>query len=439
MSLSYFIICLINAALMVYVFLLFFDSISQYRFSFLNKFIFCGCQTIIFSAILFFIPIGPMRTLLLVAMPITTSLVFKLKWYNHLFLSFLIFSICAVSELITTMLISSIFSVNALLATQGAFEIIGIILSKLISIVFVILLRIKKYRVLYNTSLVQIVSLLFIPLSTIIVIMVHVNLIIHIPVEIPYLTLTCLISYIILIASNIVVFQLMDYTFNMKEQEKKLLTALQLIRTQKQQYMQLQEHHSTLKKLRHDQKNFLIGIISQLKNQRIEETIKVLENEFNHLNSSEISFLSGIIPTIVQLKSDVAKQYNINIHISYNNLQNIHIPDIDIAIILGNALDNAIEATRNTQVSDKNIELNIRTTEDTILISIFNPVKENIDTQHLVSTKKNPQNHGIGVISMKNIAQKYNGNVMFTCEDLTFITRILLQNAANDHSDLDDE
>lgn len=427
-----FAICLFNAALMIYTFLLFFDALAPHRFRFLYRLLFCGGLIILFSAILYFLPVSPFRSLLLVAMPIIASWIFDLKWYNRLLLSILIFSIGAVSELITTVLISSVFSVNTLLATQGVFEIIGIILSKLITIVFVTFFRIKKYKILYHTSLFKIATLLLIPTSTIFVIVVHVNLLTHVTVESLYLNATYLVSYILLIASNIIVFQFMDFSFKAQEKDKQYQIALQLIETQKQQYIQLQEHNLTLQKIRHDQKNFLIGLISQLKNEQVNETIPKLEKELSDLNSHDITFQNGIIPTIIQLKSNVAEEHGIGIDVTYNRMQNIHISDIDIAIILGNALDNAIEATQKVQNENKKINITIRATGETVLISIFNPVIDNVNTEHLVSTKTDKHNHGFGILSIQSIAQKYNGTVLFTCEDLVFVTRIFLQNPSNE-------
>jgi len=176
-----------------------------------------------------------------------------------------------------------------------------------------------------------------------------------------------------------------------------------------------------------------------LKNEQINETIPKLEKELSNLSSHDITFQNGIIPTIIQLKSNVAQEHGIGIDVTYNSMQNIHISDIDIAIILGNALDNAIEATQKVQNDNKKINITICATGDTVLISIFNPVINNVNTDHLVSTKKDKRNHGLGIISIKSIAQKYNGNVLFTCEDFVFVTRIFLQNQNNECSVLANE
>lgn len=57
---------------------------------------------------------------------------------------------------------------------------------------------------------------------------------------------------------------------------------------------------------------------------------------------------------------------------------------------------------------------------------------DNVNTERLVSTKTDEQSHGFGILSIQSIAQKYNGTVLFTCEDLVFVTRIFLQNPSNE-------
>lgn len=66
------------------------------------------------------------------------------------------------------------------------------------------------------------------------------------------------------------------------------------------------------------------------------------------------------------------------------------------------------------------------------VIVIKNPVEHKLDTTNLPSTKRRDGTHGYGLTSMKNIAAKYDGEVVLTCDEQTFQTTILLKNPAEE-------
>ena len=103
---------------------------------------------------------------------------------------------------------------------------------------------------------------------------------------------------------------------------------------------------------------------------------------------------------------------------------------VDFAIILGNALDNAIEASAKIANSDDRIvSISISVKNKSLIISIINPVAHDVDINHLITTKQQSNLHGFGILSMKNVASKYHGEIAFQCENKMFTTHILLMNS----------
>ena len=418
---------------MVYTFVLFFDSFSEQRFSVHIYSLYTIGLTIVYTIVLYFVPLGMLRTLLLISMPVLTSLLFKFKWYNHIFLSLLIFAIGSVAELAVAAVISTLFSISPHEATHGIFQIIGIILSKLVIIVFITIFRIRKYKILYARSPQKFYFLFLIPISAIVVVFVHVYWFLQIPFTSQPLSVSNIISYIVLIVSNIISFQIVDTSYKNAEKDKQLATAQELIQAQAEQYKQLQEHNSLILKMRHDHRNFLIGLINELENGKSESALTSLQNEYKLLTDQyETELQSNIVETIVKVKTTVAKEHKITINFTYEELEKIRISPIDIAIILGNALDNAIEATQKIDSSNKAIDILININSNLIVIAIKNPVISDVDVNNLISTKRADQSYGFGIISMKNIAAKYDGDVIFTCEDKKFNTRIVLRNVIDE-------
>ena len=96
-----------------------------------------------------------------------------------------------------------------------------------------------------------------------------------------------------------------------------------------------------------------------------------------------------------------------------------------MAILLGNALDNAIEAVLGI-AEEKKISVSVIKNGSLVTLSVKNPVKENFVATNLKTTKKDKAMHGFGIESMKKIAEKYKGEIITEAEDGIFkLTAVL--------------
>lgn len=422
------IINLFNASLMVYTFYLFFDYFADKK---LNKWVhylllvFIG---LILTGIVSFVPIGIPRTILLFLIPLMVSLLFRLKWYNHILLSILVHAMGGISEFIVTVLISIVFSVDTQTATQGIFQILGIILSKMILFFVLVIMRLLKYKLSYSLTPKKAITLLMIPTSTTVISLIHINLFVKFPVESQLIIYSSLISYIILVLSNIIVFHLIDHSYKESEKEKQLSTVTELLQAQAKQYEQMQEHNNTVMKLRHDQKNFIIGLISELESGEIATAKNALKNQLDLLKKPDEFEFNNIVSAVLKTKSEYASKVDVQIDFQYSELHKIQASAVDIAIILGNALDNAIEATQATGKENRIIHTIVKVNHDLIVIIIKNPVAKDVDVTNLISTKRNDGSKGFGIASIKELVKKHDGEVIFKCQNMIFETNIVMRN-----------
>lgn len=242
-----------------------------------------------------------------------------------------------------------------------------------------------------------------------------------------FLSITC---YTFLIFSNILVLNLLEHLYQDVEKENELIFAKKLIDSQTNQYQQLLDYNKNILKLQHDHKNFLLGLICEIEQNHIDSVISSLKTQCETLKLPyHSSSPHGIIGTIVNSKSELAIQKGITLDFSHSELQNIYISEIDLAIILGNALDNAIEALEETKEQlDKIISLTIKIHNNQVIIIVKNNVDNDVDTENLQTTKSNREHHGLGILSIKNLAAKYSGDAIFSCVNKTFQVYVVLQN-----------
>lgn len=103
---------------------------------------------------------------------------------------------------------------------------------------------------------------------------------------------------------------------------------------------------------------------------------------------------------------------------------------VNICIIVGNCLDNAIEALKELNENySKRIHIDIIYRKGALMIKIKNPFvgerKKDLKGNY-ISTKVDNENHGIGLYSVKKVIEKYNGLITFQEVDSEFEVQIFL-------------
>lgn len=309
------------------------------------------------------------------------------------------------------------------------------LISKFVEFLIVLSIRLKKHSPLLRHLKKNIWGILLFPLSTLIVVTLQHEILLQSPDQDIFTAYAVLISYTLLILANIIVFDFIDSLYKNTINESRIVAANEMISSQTVQYQELIDHNKEIMKIQHDNKNFYIGLISELKEGKTDDVIAQLTEKYRIYNT-ELQNNGNIVFALVNSKKQSVEEKNIEISAEYYGLQKISILPTDLAILLGNALDNAIEACECIQDSNlKTIDLSITLKNDNIVIIIKNPTSENIPTTDLSTNKKDSRLHGYGIISMKQIAAKYNGEVFFSCEDKIFTISIILNNSTVKHNE----
>ncbi|MGL5348583.1 MAG: sensor histidine kinase [Peptostreptococcaceae bacterium] len=191
-------------------------------------------------------------------------------------------------------------------------------------------------------------------------------------------------------------------------------------------YASLEKYISDTRMIVHDAKHHIFVLNTLLNKNLIEEAklyINDLHNDLFILENKKICD-NKIIEAIIQSNIFECSSKNINLTYNVTVPDNINIDYRDLAIIFGNLLNNAVEATNNIQINsiEKFIDININTIDDKLIANIVNS-KENkvIPSGRLFkTTKKYKTNHGIGLSSVNQSISKYNGHINFEDFENTF-------------------
>ena len=237
---------------------------------------------------------------------------------------------------------------------------------------------------------------------------------------------------ILMIAANLVTLFLIYRQKDYVESKAKLGFANEQIKNQLAHYEELYRYQSEIRTFRHDIKNKLLCVSGLLADGQTQSAIDAIKGEVDFLdeaNNGVINSGNPAVDAVLQSKLAIAESKGITLDYSVKVSDRINVDLLELGVIIGNALDNAIEAAEGLGNSvEKTVFASIITMGGRIVISVENPVEAQVDTKHIGTAKADKLNHGYGLKSIKTIAQKYDGDVFVSCEGNIFTASINICN-----------
>lgn len=248
------------------------------------------------------------------------------------------------------------------------------------------------------------------------------------------MSILIMLLLLIMIALNIVVYQ--KLTEAMQERAKREILERQNLDI-KGHLEEVTKLSSNLKSFKHDMKNH-ISVLTQLSAdiEGHEELKSYLLNMSKTTAYTDIRFFTGLatIDALLGSKEQQAKErLDKDFRIEADGLlfpKGLAIEEYDIAVIIGNAIDNAIEACEKYS-GTPSIAISSEKAKNMLLIEVKNSISGGItinpQTGFPVSTKKNRYEHGIGFLNMQMTAEKYRGALDYNAENEIFTLTVMLQ------------
>lgn len=208
-----------------------------------------------------------------------------------------------------------------------------------------------------------------------------------------------------------------------------------------QEHMEEMEHiYSGIRSMKHDMKNTL-AVIMELAGKDETELQTYLSEINKGFEQLEFRFRTGntVADVLLNMKYHEAVRTIPDIEIDAERLlfsENMHIQSYDIGVIIGNALDNAIEACRKLKAEQQEAETFIRISSFTrgkmFFIEVENSfngkVRRKKQSEFPVTEKSDNRAHGMGLANIKHTAEKYHGGVDWTAEGKVFMLSVMMKN-----------
>ncbi len=351
---------------------------------------------------------------------------FKIKPIRAGFYSVLIVSFSSFLEYIIIFIVSSYSNLYiAEYDSEPILLVIEIIISKVLYfIVVLVLLRFTQK----DEAMVKIPTAFYIfPLITLISVICFWYVSLNQHLEFKNQIILGIVSVLLLFATLFVFF---SFQANAQRESKLLLLQQEQdkIKTDITYYDILEKQNNNLRTYAHDAKNHLSAIKHLNTNPEIDIYIsKMTERlaEYGKVCHSGNHTLDVVIDKYVTEcdLNNIAFEFDIKI----NNLSQVE--PYDLVAILGNLLDNALEAAEQSQDKMVSIETDFRNNFSVIIVSNSCDKNPQLSNSELpVTTKSNKRLHGFGLKSVRKTIKKYNGDIAFEyiSKEKVFIVTIML-------------
>ncbi len=212
------------------------------------------------------------------------------------------------------------------------------------------------------------------------------------------------------------------FTYKKLQQNFRLSTELSLLEQEEHSLNQYVEEakarYDETKSFRHDIKNHITVMKELLKGGKMEEAVSYIEDmdSMAEKMSFPCSTNNPVVDILVGNKLGLAKSMGIHVNCSLFLPYPCNLRDIDICIVLSNALDNAIHACKHMDAgTGKYIHVSGRIQGDFLMLEVKNSF-----------SGKGTFKQGTGLSNVKTVAEKYGGAMSIETRGDVFVLHVLL-------------
>lgn len=193
-----------------------------------------------------------------------------------------------------------------------------------------------------------------------------------------------------------------------------------------------------LRDVKHNMKNDLILILTYAERKEYGKIIKFVNEilEQGGMKNNSVAYSGNlVVDAMIGYWHTIAEKKGIKFISAINIPMDIPFKGADLCLILGNLLENSIEATEKVK-GEKYIKIQMKYDKQNLLLYIENNYNGKLKKERnkiLKSTKDNPENHGIGLSSVLHAVKKYKGTVIINDSmKERFLVRVVLYGANNE-------
>lgn len=338
--------------------------------------------------------------------------VYNTKLLSAIFISFSYLVICALTDIVLMVFLSFFNLGNQELMVEGNARTLYIVLTHIAQLFLVVIIRFVKGT---STGCISAKVLLPVCPCLIISILFCCLLASDISHEKDVNPLYLVVAIGLLYTSIVIIF----YTISLQEQENarhSLELANHHYAMQKEYYEQFHSQQEQTRALWHDIKKYIRAVEAETGSQTSLAQLQEMVNSITPVVDVNNRVANIILNEYVQIANDAETALALDVQIPTE----LSITAADMYIILGNTLDNALDACGELPKEDRKISFQLRLHNQMLFYRISNPYAQ----AHL--KRKRNQFHGYGLKNVQECVKRNNGSMEVSTENNTYTVTVLI-------------
>lgn len=191
----------------------------------------------------------------------------------------------------------------------------------------------------------------------------------------------------------------------------------------------MQQTSEELQAFRHDINNQFIAIMELIHNGRLEDVRKQVASLSDTMKTTTLYSTTGntVVDSIINYKLQNAANDHIEVVTELAIPQEINVEIADIITVLGNLLDNALQAMRSVS-EGRRLFLKMQYSCERLILQVANPYRNEVayENGEIVTSKADKHSHGFGLKNIERVVEKYDGYMEVNHKNFVFTVDILM-------------
>lgn len=241
--------------------------------------------------------------------------------------------------------------------------------------------------------------------------------------------LSAVIIALVLLCSAIIFYQ---YDKRQKKADADIKEALynRQLEYYARQYQEISRSQQEIRRMRHELKNNYILLEALAKNGDMDSILSYLPQMYQTAPEKAMARTGNmVIDAVINNRIAATEEQQITFRLNLNIPTQLDVSDIRLCGLLGNALDNAIEAAIHVPARERCICISMEIMKKNLFIEISNPYDGTIlsdDKGRLLTRKENTSRHGYGLSIMEELLGNNLGSMKTVWDERTFHLHIIL-------------
>lgn len=231
--------------------------------------------------------------------------------------------------------------------------------------------------------------------------------------------------------SSFIVMKIVEQARSTAALAENMRMTQKLFEVQSHHYKMVAEHMNETKAVRHDMHHHILVMQAYLQNRQLTELEKYLQQYQAALHGGMPQAICGhpIVNAILSHYQLVAERLQIQFTVEVEMPENWGVEDLDLCVVLGNVLENAVEACQRVKDGERQMSLFIKRKGNMVVMtmvnSYFGEVRPAADFSFF-SSKRAGNVKGFGLRNIQGVIDKYQGVMDVTYSATRFQTAIVL-------------